>query len=144
QTVGHHPLALSIAASTISANAMTLPDWIDEFTAAETMDAAADEPDRGGYPHLLGASWQVALARASQGLPQGVVQRAAIVAALQDPDGHPTWLWDRDAVAKWVAGGVALARHHQVPVALRRLADSGLIELRGTWRGGQVAIHQLA
>lgn len=144
QTVGHHPLALSIAASTISANAMTLPDWIDEFTAAETMDAAADEPDRGGYPHLLGASWQVALARASQGLPQGVVQRAAIVAALQDPDGHPTWLWDRDAVAKWVAGGVALARRHQVPVALQRLADSGLIELRGTWRGGQVAIHQLA
>lgn len=144
QTVGHHPLALSIAASTISANAMTLPEWIDEFTAAETMDAAADEPDRGGYPHLLGATWQVVLVKASEGLPQGLVQRAAIVAALQDPDGHPTWLWDRDAVAGWVAGGAALARHHRVPVALQRLVDSGLIELRGTWRGGQVALHQLA
>ncbi len=87
------------------ANAMTVPDWIEEFTAAETMDAAADEPDRGGYPHLIGATWQVALGRACQGLPEGVVERAAMVAAIQDPDGHPTWLWDRDAVADWVAGG---------------------------------------
>jgi tetratricopeptide (TPR) repeat protein len=144
QTVGHHPLALSIAASTITANAMSLPDWIDEFTEAETMDTAADEPDRGGYPHQLSATWQVALAKASQGLPQGVVQRAAIVAALQDPDGHPTWLWERDAVTGWVAGGTRLARRHRVPVVVQRLIDSGLIELHGTWRGGRVAIHQLA
>ena len=31
--VGRHPLALSVAASTIVANAMTVADWIEEFTA---------------------------------------------------------------------------------------------------------------
>ena len=144
QTVGHHPLALSIAASTITANAMTVPDWIEEFTTAETMDTAADEPDLGGYPHLIGRTWQVALGRACEGLPEGAVERAALVAAIQGPDGHPTWLWDRDAVASWVAGGQTLARRHGMPVAVQRLIDAGVVELRGTWSGGQVAMHQLA
>jgi tetratricopeptide (TPR) repeat protein len=145
ERLGHHPLALSVAAATIVANAMTVADWIAEFTAADRMDAAADEPDRGGYPHLVGATWQVALDRASLGLPDGVVERAAMLAALQDLDGHPAWLWDRPAVAGWVAGGAALARHHGMPVAVRRLIDHGIVELRGgTWRDGRIAIHQLA
>lgn len=145
ETVGHHPLALSIAASTIVANAMTVPDWIEEFTIAGSIDTAADEPDRGGYPHLIGAAWQVALSRASHGLPEGVAERAALVAALQDPDGHPTWLWDRDSVVEWVAGGQTLARRHGMPVVVQRLIDNGIVELRGgTWRGGQVALHRLA
>ena len=145
ETVGHHPLALSVAASTIAANAMTVPDWIEEFTTAGALDTAADEPDRGGYPHLIGAAWQVALSRAGHGLPEGVVERAAMVAALQDPDGHPTWLWDRDSVAGWVAGGQTLTRRHGMPVAVQRLIDNGIVELRGgTWRGGQMAIHRLA
>ena len=124
---------------------MAVTDWIDEFAATEVMDAAADEADRGGYPHLIGATWQVALARASEGLPEGVVERAAMVAAVSDTDGHPTWLWDRPAVASWVGGDSTLARRHGVPVAVQRLIDSGIVELRGdTWRDGQVAIHQLA
>lgn len=144
-TVGYHPLALSVAASTIAAHAMAAANWIDEFTTAGAMDVAADEPDRGGYPHLIGATWRVALARASESLPEGVVERAATVAAIQDPDGHPTWLWDRDTVADWVAGGQTLARHHGIPVAVQRLIDSGIVELRGgTWNGGVLAIHQLA
>lgn len=145
ETVGHHPLALSVAASTIAANAMTVPDWIEEFTTAGALDTVADEPDTGGYPHLIGAAWQVALSRAGHGLPEGVVERAAMVAALQDPDGHPTWLWDRDSVADWVASGQTLTRRHGMPVAVQRLIDNGIVELRGgTWRGGHVAIHRLA
>jgi tetratricopeptide (TPR) repeat protein len=144
-TVGHHPLALSIAASTISANAMTVTDWIHEFTATDQMDAAADEPDLGGYPYLIGATWQVALGRASRGLPEGTAERAALVAAVQDPDGHPTWLWDSPAVADWVAGGAPLARRHGTPAVVQRLIDQGILELRGgTWRDGHVALHQLA
>lgn len=142
--VGRHPLALSVAASTIVANAMTVADWIEEFTATEVMDDAADEPDRGGYPHLIGATWQVALARASTGLAEGVVERAAMVAAVQDPDGHPTWLWDRPAVAGWVADGHTLARRHGMPVAVQRLLEHGVLELRGAWRDGRITLHRLA
>ena len=145
EAVAYHPLALSIATGTIVSNAMSVAEWLDEFASAPLIDSAADEPDRGGYPHLISATWQIALDRASQGLPDGVVQRAAMVAAIQDPDGHPTWLWERDDVSRWVAGGPALARRRGVPVAIRRLIDSGVVQLRGeTWKHGQVAIHRLA
>ncbi len=145
EAVGHQPLALSIAAGTIIANAMSVADWITHFRQASAMDIAADEPDAGGYPHLIGAAWRTALDKAARGLPDGVVERAAMVAALQDPDGHPTWLWDREAVVSWVAGEPADHRPGGMPAAIRRLVDHGLLELRGaTWKHGRVAIHRLA
>lgn len=144
ESVGHHPLALSIAASTILANSMSVADWIAEFLSSSAMDDVADEPDSGGYPAPISATWRVALANASRGLSAETVERAVAVAALQDPDGHPTWLWDRDAVAEWVGGG-ALERRHGMPAVVRRLRDYGVVELRGdTWSGGRLAIHQLA
>ena len=142
--VGHHPLALSIAAATIVRHGMDIRDWITEFQSAMAMDRAADARDAGGYPHLIGATWRLALAKASQGLPDGLVERAAMVAALQDPDGHPTWVWDDAGVVGWVAAGATLDRDHGVPRPLERLADYGMIERRGQWRHGVVAIHQLA
>lgn len=144
--VGYHPLALSIAAATIVANAMDVGDWIAEFGAARRMDDAADEADTGGYPSLIGATWRVALDKASQGLQSGVVERSAAVAALLAPDGHPTWLWERTAVTAWVAGDATLARRPgRPPVAIQRLIDNGIIDLvGGAWKGGQIAIHQLA
>lgn len=145
EAVGYHPLALSIAAATIVSNSMEVTDWIAEFTATDVMDVAADTPDAGGYPHLIGATWRVALGRASQGLPDGVVERAAAVAALLDPDGHPTWLWDRDPVNQWVAHDSVLARSHGRPIAVQRLIDYGIVALVGdTWKQGQVTTHQLA
>lgn len=145
EAVAHHPLALSIASATIIANAMEVSEWIAEFRDTATMDAAADEADGGGYPHLIGASWKIALQRAASGLPPGTVERAAAVAAVLDPDGHPVWLWDRDRVADWVAGGEPLARSHGRPVAIQRLIDNGIVGLVGdTWKSGTVAIHQLA
>jgi tetratricopeptide (TPR) repeat protein len=144
--VGYHPLALSIAAATIVTNAMEVRDWIAEFDIAERMDEAADEEDGGGYPGLIGATWRVALDKASQGLAGGIVQRAAAVAAVLDPDGHPTWLWERDRVIAWVAGETTLARRPgRPPVAVQRLIDNGVVDLvGGSWRQGQIAIHQLA
>lgn len=145
QTLDFHPLALSIAAATIIANATAVSDWVSEFNRASAMDAAADEPDSGGYPNLIGTTWQLALTKASNGLPQGVVERAAMVAALQSPDGHPTWLWDEEPLAAWVAGGSTAPRRGGMPAAVRRLADYGIIEFRGdSWRDGKLAIHQLA
>jgi tetratricopeptide (TPR) repeat protein len=145
RAVGHHPLALAIAASTITANAMDVTDWLNEFAATAVIDAAADSADPGGYPNLIGATWQIALDNASAGLPEGAVERAALVAAVQDPDGHPTWLWDCDPVAQWVAGGATLARTHGKPVVVQRLMDHGIVELRGDrWKRGSVAIHPLA
>ena len=79
------------------------------------------------------------------GLPPGTVERAAAVAAVLDPDGHPVWLWDRDRVADWVAGGETLTRSHGRPIAIQRLIDNGIVGLVGdTWKSGTVAIHQLA
>lgn len=142
--VFRHPLALSIAAATIVANDMLISEWITDFRSVERLDVAADEPDRGGYPHLIGSTWQVALEKASRGLPDGVASRAALVAAVLDPAGHPTWLWQSKAVASWVGGDATLARHHGRPVAVRNLIDHGILDLAGPWTGGRLAIHQLA
>lgn len=143
--VGYHPLALSIASSTIEVHAMEIEEWLEEFTSSDSMDHAADEGDRGGYPHGLSATWRLALAKASKGLPEGLVERAALVAAIQDPDGHPTWLWEYDEVTDWVASGSRLERRHGRPVVLHRLIEYGVLELRGdTWRQGRIAMHQLA
>lgn len=140
-----HPLALSIAAATIVANAMDVDDWIAEFATAASMDAAADAPDPGGYRHPIGATWRIALDKASSGLPAGQVERAAMVAALQDPDGHPTWLWDSDAVLRWVGGAPATQSRHRMPVVIERLVEVGVLEVRGnSWKEGTVAIHRLA
>ncbi|MBP3043003.1 tetratricopeptide repeat protein [Arthrobacter jiangjiafuii] len=143
--VRHHPLALSIAASTIAANGMTVTAWIEEFEHARRMDEAADFADVGGYPRLVGATWQLALDRASRRMPEGVVQRAAMVAALQDPDGHPTWLWQRDPVREWVAGGADLPWNRgRMHPGIKRLVDYGIIRLVGDWPDGRITIHQLA
>ena len=145
RAVDLHPLALSIAAATIVANAMAVGDWIAEFTTAASMDAAADAPDPGGYRHPIGATWRVALDKASSGPPAGQVERAAMVAALQDPDGHPTWLWGSGAVFRWVTGAPAVASLNRMPVVVERLVDVGALEVRGnSWKEGTVAIHRLA
>lgn len=143
--LGHHPLGLSIASATIAANGLTVAEWKDEFQRSERIDDAADEADAGGYPHAIGVTFRLAMEKASTGLPDGVAQRAATVCAVQDPDGHPTWLWDRKAVRGWVAGGVDLASRHGRPVVVERLIAHGLVELDGdTWTGGRLAMHQLA
>lgn len=143
--VGHHPLALAIATSTIVANALTIGEWISDFAAAADMDAAADEPDPGGYARTLGATWRVGMERASVGLPEGAVARAALVAALQDPDGHPTWVWDVDEISGWVTGMPLAHRRGGMPTVVRRLVDHGLLRLNGAeWKTGRLVIHQLA
>ena len=143
--VGHHPLALSVAAATITANALEVDDWITEFREAARMDLSADEPDPGGYRHLVGATWRIALERASTGLQPGVVERAAIIAALQAPEGHPSWLWSCPAVLTWVLGDAADVGAHRMPECVKRLVGHGLLELRGpSWKQGALAIHVLA
>lgn len=145
RTVEYHPLALSIAVATIRANYLRASDWIDEFAAAERMDQSADTADAGRYPHLIGAAWRIALERAAAGLPEGVLARAAMVAAIQDPDGHPTWLWGREEVADWVGGGKTLECRRGIPVAVQRLIEHGLLELLGdSWTDGRLSIHRLA
>jgi len=147
RAVDHHPLGLSIAAKTIITWHLDVDDWLAEFHAAETMDAAADEPDAGGYPHLVGAAWRVALERAGRGQPEGVVTRAAYVAAILRGGPHPSWLWQRDGVDSWVSGGAGLERPHRTgtPVAVQRLIDHGIVEFSGpSWPQSQLQAHQLA
>ena len=145
QATGHFPLALSIASATIIANDMDIPDWVAVFQGSALMDSAAVVSDAGGYPHLIGRTWQIALEKASEGLPPEVVERSAAVAAVLDPDGHPTWLWTRGTVREWVANGLELEDQFGRPVAIQRLLANGIIELvGGKWKTGQVTIHRLA
>ncbi|QCC77387.1 NB-ARC domain-containing protein [Nocardioides daphniae] len=144
QAVGNHPLGLAIAAGTISTNALTIEEWLREFASEAPLDQVADELDHGGYPRLIAATWRMALAKASQGLPDGLAERAALVAAVQAADGHPTWLWDTDAVAGWVAGGNTLERRHGMPKVVQRLIDHHVVELQGSWSDGRLRMHQLA
>lgn len=143
--VGRFPLALSIAAATIEAKAMGIGDWINEFVASTQMDTAANARDKGGYQHSIGDTWRIALEKASAGFAEGVVERAALVAALQDPDGHPTWLWERKAVIGWVTGESKPTANSGIPGEVQALIEYGIVEFRGNqWKYGRVAIHQLA
>ena len=145
QTLNFHPLAVSIASATIIANAMTIPEWICEFEEVDRMDHAADSPDRGGYPHLISHTWQIALEKAAEGLPPGVARRAALVGAVLDPDGYPTWLWDHEALTSWVGNGEKLARRHGRPVVMQALEEYGVTEFVGrNWASGRLTMHQLA
>lgn len=145
EAVGHHPGALAQASATITATHQTVAEWIAEFEQAPRMDEVADEPDPGGYPHAIGRTFRLALEKASAGLSKGMVQRAAVVAAVQDADGHPTWLWDRKDVRQWVAGDGELVVRHGRPVVVERLIAHGLVEVVGdAWTGGRLAMHQLA
>lgn len=145
EATGHHPLALSIASSTIAANSMDIEEWLLEFNA-NNLDVVADHPDSGGYPQLISATWRVALENASRGMPNGVIERAAIVAALQNPNGHPTWLWQREAVLDWVHSGNGPAHPSgKMPTAVKRLLDHSVLALTGnSWTQSKVSIHQMA
>lgn len=145
RTVGFHPLALSIATATIVANHMEIDEWVTEFEDSEEIDAAADEPDIGGYPHTIATTWQIALQKASQNLPPGIVERAAAVSALLDPDGYPTWLWETESITNWVAKDSKLTKKHGRPQAIQKLIDHGILTLTGNnWKNGLLTIHQLA
>jgi tetratricopeptide (TPR) repeat protein len=139
--VGALPLAVAVATATAAHNGLTARDWTEEFGTAPAMDLAADAPDPGGYPTTLGRAWSAALDRAARFNPgvlvegadedeaRAVVARAAAVTALLDPDGHPAWLWDREPVGSWVAGGGRLTTRHGRPEVLRRLALHNLVAL---------------
>lgn len=141
--LGGLPLALSTAVATIGANRMRVDEWVREFRAAPRMDEVADERDGGGYPHQVGAAIRVAFDRAAARGGEAV-RRAALVAALQDPDGHPTWLWGREGIDAWVTGGDGGPRRPgRMPSVVRALIDTGLVTLRGSWSDGALAMHQL-
>lgn len=144
EKVGHHPLVLAMGTATILAERMPIADWLSEFDAMR-LDDAVDHSDVGGYPHPITATWRVALTKAAQGFAEGMVERAAMVAALQDPDGHPTWLWHTGAVRDWVDGASSSPRSsRRMHSAVRRLVEFGVLEIHGDWSGGRIAIHQMA
>lgn len=141
---GHHPLVLSMAVSTIQAEKMTIEEWLVEFEKQD-LDVAADQADRGGYARSLGATWRIALERASRGQADGVVERAAMVAAIQSPSGHPTWLWHDERVSEWVDGANTLPKSRaRIHPGVRRLLEFGILSLTGSWSNGFIAIHQVA
>ena len=149
--VGHHPLALSIAASTVITNHLDVEDWIAAFNAAESLDFAADEPDPGGYPTKIGATWRVALAKASEGVPASLIERTAAVAALLShsppPSGnkHPTWIWSQPTIINEVFGSASPTHRHARPIGVQRLIEHGVLDLEGdSWDEGFLTIHQLA
>lgn len=142
-----HPLALSIISSTIASNGMTVAGWLDEFRdPGRTIDESADSADAGGYPNLIGRTWKLALSKASEATGDKAVERAAMIVALQDPDGHPTWLWQRDRLLAWIAApdDRSNAGGQRIHPALKILIDTGIARLIGTWADGRIAVHQLA
>jgi hypothetical protein len=163
KATGRHPLALAIDTATITAHPpLTIPAWLEEFNTAPTMDSVTDELDPGGHQATISKIWQVALDQAGR-IPldqlvtnpdpaaladptasRKVLERAATVAALLDPDGHPNWLWDRQPVQQWVAQpqGAGMALRHGQPEALTQLARHNIITPDHNTQ--TIAIHQLA
>ena len=145
EVVSHHPLAASIAASTIETYHLAPEEWVEEFAEAARIDSAADGTDAGGYPTRIAQTWRLALNRAAPEAPDGVMERVALVAALQAPDGHPSWIWDEPEIVRWVSPENPLERRHGRPAQVVRLMETGVLEFRGdTWRTGRIGVHGLA
>lgn len=143
QRLRYHPLA--VATSTIAAHRMNIEDWLVEFTEAAYMDEAGDSNDPGGYPGLIGETWRIALDRAAAAFPEHVISRAALIAALQAPQGHPTALWRRAPILDWIAAGtVTHDRLSRIHPAAKQLIEYGILMLDGNWKDGRIQIHQLA
>lgn len=140
----HHPLVLAIAASTIVEERMTIGEWLAELETQQ-LEHVADHPDGGGYSQPIGATWRVALEKAAQGVNEGVVERAAMLAAVQDPAGHPWWLWTETAIREWVDGETPSgARQGRIHPGLKRLIDFGILRLQGDGDDRRISIHQMA
>jgi len=145
RALGGYPLALSISAATILENHLTVEEWLREFRAGVSLDEVADSQDPEGYPHSVAQVWRLALDRVSQEFPREHVQRAATVAALLDPDGHPARLWADDSVLAWIGGGNDLAMKHGKPAVLSALVNHSILGFSpNRITGGSVNIHGIA
>lgn len=144
EEVGRHPLGLACAVATIRASGVSVIDWVAEFQGSSSLDESADAVDPGGYNSPLSRVWRIALQRAADGLPIEVVQRAALIVAIQDPNGHPADLWSAPEIASWVSGGGSLTYRHGRPSAILRLAEFGIVTTEGSGPlSTRIAMHQL-
>ncbi|MDR2454752.1 MAG: tetratricopeptide repeat protein [Bifidobacteriaceae bacterium] len=154
EAVGWHPLALGVAVATIEAGHSTVAAWLEAFRAEPLGDALAG-PDPHGYPLALDQVWRVALAQAAEGLPAGVAERAAVLAAVLNPAGHPAWLWNHPKIEAWIAGGEPAGepgggaklrrRLGGLPEALARLAERSMVSFDAApWPKPTVRMHKLA
>ncbi|MDR2253126.1 MAG: tetratricopeptide repeat protein, partial [Bifidobacteriaceae bacterium] len=164
--VGWHPLALGVAVATIEAGHSTVAAWLEAFRA-DPLGQALAGPAPHGYPLALDQVWRVALAQAAEGLPAGVAERAAVLAAVLSPAGHPAWLWNHPQVEAWITGGQPAGepgvgggqpggepgggggelrrRLGGLPEALARLAERSMVSLDAApWPKTIIRMHKLA
>jgi predicted RNA-binding protein with RPS1 domain len=142
------PVALRWACSTITAYQMTIAEWLEQFRARANPDEAFDPLDRGYHHENLARIWQVGLARASAGRPaewRAQLERAATLAALLNPSGHPAWLWQAPPILEWLGQGTAVERKiNGQPSVLDALHRVSVVSLSpGRWETAVVSMHRL-
>lgn len=143
--VGRHPLALSVAVAAIDEASTTISSWLASFMASRRLDETLSEADPHGYPGAIHAVHAIALDKASRGQPSGQVERAALIAALLDPAGHPGNFWDLDSVNNWIGLGSPVGRRlGGLPNPLYRLRRFSLVEFdTSPWPSTIVRMHQV-
>jgi tetratricopeptide (TPR) repeat protein len=144
EALDHWPLALSIAVATISADRSTIDTWLREFESATHLDHVLSERDAHGYPLMISQVTHMALERAAVGIEPGVVERAAVVAAMLDPMGHAGTVWQHPAIQNWISPNQQLECRRSLPEVLRRLEYLSLINLDDApWPATTVRMHGL-
>jgi tetratricopeptide (TPR) repeat protein len=156
--LGYLPLTLSIAAGVIRDTHQPPGVFLEQFLAKRSLREGLGRFDPDGYPVALADAWAVTVDHLNKVDPSGGTVRAALLAALLDPVGHPGIIWDVLAGSEFVVTGSDLTNDEssglvdagqtrrapdtepsegRVPGVLTRLADYSLVTLDG-WRLGMV------
>jgi DNA-binding SARP family transcriptional activator len=98
-SLGHHPLALGLAAAVILDEASSVEQYRELLATAPLSTSLPSDVRADGYPRSLEAAWQIALERADR-QTDGAGSRLLELLSVLDPAGAPEAVLDADAVQR--------------------------------------------
>ncbi|HYI57084.1 MAG TPA: BTAD domain-containing putative transcriptional regulator [Microlunatus sp.] len=142
--LGHHPLALGLAAAVIIDEASTVAGYGELLRTAPLSASLPSDVRADGYPRSLQAAWQIALERADR-LSDKAASRLLEVLSVLDPAGAPEALLDARAVQQHLASR-SLAPHVDEPrprTVLRALHQVSLTDHEPSSEPRSIRTHAL-
>ena len=95
--LGHHPLALGLAAAVVLDEASPVAGYLELLSTAPLSASLPSDVRADGYPRSLQAAWQIALERADRHSDKAASRLLEVLSVL-DPAGAPEALLDARAV----------------------------------------------
>jgi tetratricopeptide (TPR) repeat protein len=138
--LGHMPLALALAATTIAGTALDCRSYRIRFAGRrqELLGRSAD-----GFVSPAEVAWSLALDRADQLPPAGLARPLLALVALLDPAGVPVQVAASGAACRYLSrhGRGTPVEPSDVMAALGSLVQAGLVAADRSVGAGLVAVH---